>query len=158
MQRSQIVIVVLLVLNLVATCWFGVNQGGVSPKERASLNALPAVFTDAEKARLYNRFQRMFNAGDFEGLYDIFSPVAKAQFSEEKAIKEFARLKQYYDEVSGGVFQYSEFAGNKGSNNYYNLYFSVKFSDESELDRSGVLKITVATDGDSYEVYGIRLN
>ena len=158
MQRFQIVIVFLLVLNLVATLWFGINQGRVSPKERASLNALPSVFTDAEKARLYNRFQLLFNAGDFEGLYDLFSPIAKAQFSEEQAIKEFTRLKQYYDAVNSGAFQYSEFAGNKGSNNYYNLYFSVKFSDESGLGRSGLLKITVATDNYSYEVYGIRLN
>jgi hypothetical protein len=52
----------------------------------------------------------------------------------------------------------AQFVGNKGSNNYYNLYFSVKFSDESELDRFGVLKITVATDGSGYEVWGIRLN
>ncbi|WP_370293070.1 hypothetical protein [Thalassolituus sp.] len=158
MQKSQVIIVVLLVLNLAATVWFGLNGSVVSPKDRASLNALPPVFTEAEKTRLYNRFQRTFNAGDFEALYQIFGPGAQALFSEDRATAEFSKLKRLFDTVSHGTFQRSEFAGNKGSTNYYNLYYSVKFSDNSEVGSSGTLKITVATDEAGYQVYGIRLH
>jgi len=158
MQKSQVVIVALLVMNLAATVWFGVNGSVVSPKDRASLNALPPFFTEAEKSRLYTRFERTFNAGDFEALYQIFGPAAQAMFSQDKATDEFSKLKRYFDTVSDGVFQHSEFAGNKGSTNYYNLYFSVKFSQDSQMGSAGVLKITVATDDAGYQVYGIRLN
>ncbi|MBU3068838.1 hypothetical protein KOI40_03345 [Aestuariicella sp. G3-2] len=163
MQASQAVIILLLVANLVATVWFGLNDEPVTiatqtQTEKTAEHELPAVITYEVRDRLYNRFVRAFNAKDYDALYDMFGPGAKAQFSKELANAEFQKLTKYFHSVEGGGFTYSELSGTQGNTKVYILNYAVTFPKSSELGTSGTLKITVAVQGGDYQVYGIRIN
>ena len=161
MKASQSVIIILLVANLVATVWFGLNNGvtnTISVSEKAAEHELPSVVNSEERSRLYAQFAKAFNAQDYSALYNMFGPAARAQFSKESADAEFIKLNKYFGSVQDGVFTHSELAGNQGNTNYYNLYYTVKLPQASEFGGSGRLKITIAVQGNEYQVFGIRLH
>lgn len=161
MQSSQSVIILLLVANLVATIWFGLNKEvhqSTSVAENAATHELPPVVNSETRVNLYNKFAKAFNAANYDALYDMFGPAAKAQFTKETAFAEFVKLTKFFHSVESGAFTHSELAGTKGNTNFYVLYYVVKLHENSEFGTSGTLKITVAVQGSEYQVYGIRLN
>lgn len=160
MKASQSVIIILLVANLVATVWFGLqpkNSSGVSQIQQAASHELPPIVNSVARDNLYREFASSFNTQDYDALYDMFGPVAKAQVEKEVVISEFGKLVKYFHSVEDGSFSHSELASTQGNTSIYVLHYAVKLSEESEF-ASGTLKITVAVQGSEFQVYGIRLN
>ncbi|WP_221801847.1 hypothetical protein [Oceanobacter mangrovi] len=107
MKASQSVIIILLVANLVATVWFGLNDrvtSTLSVSEKAAEHELPSVVNSEERSRLYAQFAKAFNAQDYSALYNMFGPAARAQFSRESADAEFIKLNKYFGSVKDGAF------------------------------------------------------
>jgi len=163
MMRSQQLIIVLLVANLLATFWFGFNGNA----ERASslthnstsesVYSLPAVMSEGVRQKILKRFIEAFNVADYKALYELFGEEAKGQFSQQQLEQKFKKFIELFHAIDDGEFSYSEAGRNKGSTQTYILYYSLKFSEQSEIGRTGILKITLAVDGPSYQIYGIRL-
>lgn len=161
MQASHSVIILLLVANLVATVWFGLNDVPASqPKQaaKAAVHELPSIVNSEVRGQLYDEFAKAFNAADYDALYNMFGPAAKAHFTKESAKTEFQKLTKFFHSVESGGFTHSELAGTQGNTNIYVLYYAVKLSESSEFGTSGTLKITIAVQGGEYQIYGIRLN
>ncbi|MBQ0784414.1 MAG: hypothetical protein KBT66_09305 [Amphritea sp.] len=161
MQVSQSVIIILLVANLIATIWFGIDKEptqSVSVAEKAATHELPSVVNSEVRKDLYSKFAKAFNSANYDALYNMFGPAAKAQFTKDSADLEFQKLTKFFHSVESGAFTHSELTGTKGNTNIYVLYYVVKLAESSEFGTSGTLKITVAVQGGEYQVYGIRLN
>ena len=59
MQASQSIIIILLVANLVATVWFGLNKEPaqvISQAERVATHELPSTVNSVTRDSLYNEF------------------------------------------------------------------------------------------------------
>ncbi len=161
MKLSQALIILLLIANIFATVWFGINHP-VSDEsnqlEKASQHELPKFITSDVIDGLYNRFSKAFNSRDYKTMYDMFGPAAKAQFSAVDAKEEFDRLIQFFDYLESGAYTYSELIKSQGSRNVYILHYWVEFSEKSQIGKKGDLKITIAIQGDDFQIYGIRIN
>ncbi len=161
MNASQTVIIILLMANLAATTWFGLEEKPVeamTQTEKVAIHELPPAVSSEVRDYLYAEFARAFNAEDYDALYDMFGPSAKAQITKESAEKEFEKLTKFFHSVESGGFNHSELAGSQGNTNFYTLNYLVKLPKSSEFGTKGILKITVAIQGGDYQVYGIRLN
>jgi len=161
MQSSQPIIIILLVANLVATVWFGLNEKPspvLSQTERTATHELPSAVNSQVRDQLYNQFSKAFNEADYDVLYDMFGPTAKIQVSKEKSTSEFKKLLKYFHSVKSGGFTHSELVDTQGNTNIYVLHYAVKLSELSEFGTKGTLRVTVAVQGSEYQVYGIRLN
>lgn len=162
MNNANKLIISLLVANLVATVWFKNNSHYVvsnqKPYEQASNHQLPDLITNTVKSSLLATFIKHFNEANYNGLYDMFGPVAKAQIAREDMDKEFVKLVKFFHGVKSGTFSFAEFSGQQGSMTIYVLNYTVKLSEKSDFGEIGALKITIAIDDNGYQVYGIRLN
>lgn len=161
MQAPWTLVLILLIANLFATVYFGM-QDQQTPETQAvqhqsTGDELPAVINSRVKQALYDRFVEGFNKADYDGLYDMLGPVARAQFSREQTIEQFEKLVRYFRGIEDGGFTHSELANTQGSTRIYVLYYSVRFAEGSELGEKGTLSISVAVKGTDTEIYGIRL-
>jgi hypothetical protein len=160
-NTSQLLIIILLITNLVATVWFGLNNNApsnLSQTQQASTHELPETVNSDVRVAIYKEFSSAFNVQDYDALYNMFGPVAKAQLTREKIDSEFKKLVKYFHSVEGGTFTHSELINTQGNTSIYLLYYTVKLPDDSEFGNSGTLKVTVAVQSGEYQIYGIRLN
>ncbi|WNC67827.1 hypothetical protein RI845_15025 [Thalassotalea nanhaiensis] len=162
MNNSNKIIISLLVANLAATVWFGTNTTAVvssqKPYEKASQHQLPDLINSSVKSEILNTFIKHFNSKNYDALYDMFGPVAKAQIPRKDMDVEFGKLTKYFHSVESGSFSFAEFSGQQGSSTVYVLNYTVNLSEKSDFGEIGTLKITIAIDGNEYQIYGIRLN
>jgi hypothetical protein len=161
MQSTQSVIIILLVANLVATIWFGLQEKPAlvqSNIEQAATHELPPLISSEERQKLYDQFVSAFNAADYDAIYEMFGASAKAQVTRESLEVELTKLNKWFHSVESGGFTHSEFAGSQGSVIYYQLYYAVKLSEDSTFGPSGTLTVTVAVQGNEYQVYGFGLD
>jgi hypothetical protein len=161
LQPIHSVIIILLVANLIATIWFGLTD---HPSNKSlSLNKeveqeLPSVITPEVRADLYSQFAKAFNASDYDAFYDMFGPVAKAQFTKESSDETLKKMVTYFHSAESGAYTHSELVRNQGDTKIYNMYYAVKLHESSVFGAKGVLKITIAVNGSEYQIYGMRLN
>ena len=157
------VIISLLVANLIATVWFGLTpaknpSSQIPMTESVKKHELPNVISSSVKAELLNTFIAHYNDQDYSSLYNMFGPVAQSQLSEEQMLIEFKKMTKFFGNVESGSFKFAEFSSQHGSSLVYILNYNVRLSDKSEFGENGDLKITIAVEGDDFQVYGIRLN
>ena len=146
---------------MIATIWFGISKepsGEVSQIAKAAQHELPPVVSSEVRDKILKDFSQYFNAADYDSLYDMFGPVAKAQVTKETATKELKKLVNYFHSVESGVYTYSELVGSQGNTNIYMMYYTVKLSEKSEFGTKGTLKVTIAVQENEYQIYGILLN
>lgn len=161
MKLSQATIIILLVANLMATVWFGVNGKPISKQTQfveAVEDEFPSVLTAEMREALFKQLTNAFNGSDYEALYDILGSSAKAQISKESALKEFEKLIKYFHSIESGSYTHSELIRTKGDTSIYLMCYDVKLSEKSEFGRSATLKISLAVKGNEYQVYGFRIN
>ena len=162
MNNSNKIIISLLVANLAATIWFGTNNtetvSSQKPYEKASQHQLPDLINNSVKSEILDKFITHFNSQDYDALYDMFGPVAKAQMPRKDMDVEFGKLAKFFHSVESGTFSFAEFSGQQGSTTIYVLNYTVNLSDKSEFGQIGTLKITIAIDSNEYQIYGIHLN
>ncbi len=161
MKFMQVLIVFLLIANLTATVWFGMKQKptqNVNQNEKTAKHELPKTITPVIRKLILNEFVAAFNSADYEALYNLFGPVAKAQISKEQSDDEFKKLVKFMHSVERGAYTHSEFLDYRGNTTIYTMNYSVKLSDKCEFGTNGILKITIAVQGTEYQIYGIHLN
>jgi hypothetical protein len=161
-NNSNKIIISLLVANLVATVWFGFNTTGVvssqKPYEKASQHQLPNLINGSVKSEIISTFIKHFNSKNYDALYDMFGPVAKAQIPRKDMDVEFSKLTKLFHSVDSGSFSFAEFSGQQGSTTVYVLNYTVSLSEKSDFGKIGTLKVSIAIEGNEYQIYGIRLN
>ena len=161
MQRTQFLIIILLIANLVATIWFGLSektQPELSLIEKASKHELPPIISQKVREQLLQQFTTLFNASDYDGLYNMFGPAAKAQLNKDDVINVMGKLKEVFRSIQEGAYVNSEHVGIKGSMNMYRLNYSVKFSEAADFGSKGTLQIIVGVQGQEYQVFYMKLN
>ena len=161
MQPSHTLIILLLVANLVATIWFGLSSQTSSPVSTSTSTVnheLPNAIDSEVRSKILDDFILNFNQKDLDGLYNLFSPAAQAQFSRESSDDTFNKLITYFISAKGGAYTHSEYIGSQGDLKQYNLYYAVKLDEKSVFSESGKLKVTIVVRGTEYEIYGIHLN
>jgi len=164
-QSTQSVIIILLVANLLATFWFGTQKApphAPAPTAPAAAQQpaqqLPEFLNEDVRNALLNQFITAFNNEDYAALYAMLGPAARTQIDEEETIEEFRKLAQFFHGVEEGAFTHASLTAAQGNTRVYTLNYLVKLPESSEFGVKGRLTITLAVQGDSFQVYGIRLN
>ena len=163
MKHSQAAIMLLLVLNLATTAWFGLQSSDApAPQQqpvatRAVSVQLPQYVTKDYRDSLLKGFMANFNKQDYDAMYQMLGPVARSQIPAETARSEFEKLSSYFDQVKSGQYARAELTQKQGDTSVYVLHYDVNFSDKSQAPK-GSLKINLATNSTGAQVYGIRLN
>jgi len=161
MKPIHSVIIILLAANLAATIWFGTqSQNTISAKGKAdtTVHNLPDAISSDVRKQLLEKFTVSFNNKDFDALYNMFGPAAKAQVTRESMDEQFNKLIKFFGAIEDGAFTHSELAKTQGSSKVYVLYYTVKLSKESQFGSTGNLRVTLAVQNNDFEVYGIYLN
>lgn len=157
MKSIYAIIISLLIANLVATVWFGVERNSSSASQIESKNGLPKHIDKQVINGIYERFVAAYNGRDYDALYDIFSESAKAQIDKEETVEVLTQLVEYFDSVVQGGFSHSEFLGRQGDMKQFKLVYPVKFGEKSKFGKSGNLYVTIAVRDGEYGVWGVNL-
>ena len=146
-------IVLLLVANLCGTFWL--------IKKTSSTESNPAPQSDAiDKEILLREFDRstsIYNSGDQESLWNMFSEYARAQMNKENSIKSIMGLKDLFGNIKDGTYMYQEYAGKKGNLSFFKGYFTVNLLN-SKIGGKALLILTISSDGSTNELVGFHLN
>jgi len=160
-KSYQAIVIILLVGNILATFWFGLSETpteAMTPTQQTAKHDLPKIITANERKIIFSEFQEAFNSSDYDALYDMFGDAAKAQFTKETAREQFGKLSDFFHSAESGAYTHSELTGSKGNTNFYIMYYAVKLSEDSKFGTAGELKVTIAVQGNSYEIYGMHLS
>lgn len=166
MRSSNKIIILLVSLNLAATVFFGiVNHLSMKPPkpfEKPVIQELPDFISTKIKNDILDRFIMHFNAEDYEGLYNMLGPNARAEFSQQEKATEFARFSKFFHSIKQGAFSNFQFVGRQGDSTLYALIYSVELSEHSELGNRGKLKVTIEVADDAvntnYQIYSLYLH
>ncbi len=152
-------IVLLLTANLAATLWanLGEDEEGQDSAVAALAVPLPKIVSAELKEDLLEEFIDCFNGGDFDDLYAMLGPAAQAHVSEEAVESLFEKLSELFDSIEEGAFSHSLLVATQGNTRIYQLYYELKLSEDSEFGEQGTLQITLAIEGDDYQVYDLAL-
>lgn len=151
-------IVLLLAANLVATLWSGTDTDAEEEAASAVITpALPKIVSAELKEDLLDEFIDHFNGGDFDEIYDMLGPSAQAQVEEKALAARFEKLAELFDSIESGAYSHSLLVGTQGSTRIYQLYYGLKLSEDSELGGEGTLQITLAIEGEDYQIYDLSL-
>ena len=157
MKSIYATIIVLLVANLVATVWFGVERNSSPASKIESENGLPEHIDKKVRDGIYEQFVNAYNGRDYDAMYNIFSDSAKAQIDKEGTFQVLAQLVEYFDSIEQGGFSHSEFLGHQGDMKQFKLVYPVKFGKNSKFGTTGNLYITIAVRDGEYGVWGFNL-
>lgn len=151
-------IVLLLAANLVATLW---SKTGADAEDGAASAAiappLPKIVSAELKEDLLEEFIDHFNDGDFDDIYGMLGPAARAQVDERALESRFEKLADLFDSIEDGAYSHSLLVGTQGATRIYQLYYDLKLSEDSELGHEGTLQITLAIEGEDYQIYDLTL-
>ncbi len=146
-------ILILLVANLCGTLWLISKSSDSGPQQISSSDTI-------DKQSVVKEFERsieIYNKGDQEAIWELFSDYARSQMKKENAIKSILSLKDLFGEIQNGTYMYQEFAGKKGNLSFHKAYFSVNLID-SKIGEKGILVLTISSDGSANELVGFHLN
>jgi hypothetical protein len=151
-------IALLLAANLVATLWSGRGADAADESAVSALSPpLPKIVSAELKEDLLEEFIDHFNDGDFDDIYDMLGPSARAQVSERVLESRFEKLADLFDSIEGGAYSHSLLVGMQGATRIYQLYYGLRLSGKSELGPEGTLQITLAIEGEDYQIYDLSL-
>lgn len=156
MNKGQIIIILLLLANLAATLWFGLQR---PPQANTELHnvAAPEALNAEVQTQLLEQFRQAFNRQDYDGIYNMLGPLAQTKVPRDKVETEFRKLIRYFKSIESGAFSHLETLDNQGNTKLYVLNYSVRLSAQSEFGQEGQLRMTVLLRDGQVEVYGIRL-
>jgi hypothetical protein len=149
-------IVLLLAANLVATLWSRIDAATGADGDVAA-SPLPKIVSAELKEDLLDDFIDYFNDGDFDEIYDMLGPAARSQVDEDTLESRFEKLAELFDSIESGTYSHSLLVGTQGSTRIYQLYYSLRLSEDSELGPEGTLQITLAIEGEDYQIYDLSL-
>ena len=149
----QYLIIVLLIANLCGTFWLIAKN---SPDQSQKSTQTDQI----EKSEFIKQFDRViavYNEGDQEEVWNLFSDFAKAQMNKESFVTSVLSLQDMFGTIQDGTFMYQEPAGKKGNLSFYKGFFSITLKD-SKIGEKASLVLTVSSDGSITELAGFHLN
>ena len=153
------VIILLLAANLIATVWSRLgNEDNTEELATLPLTSLPKIVSAELKQDLLEEFIDHFNDGDFDDIYDMLGPIAQAQINADAMEAEFEKLAELFDEIEDGAFSHSLLVGTQGNTRIYQLYYTLRLSEDSEFGKKGNLQVTLGIEGEDYQIYALALN
>ncbi len=146
-------ITILLVANLCGTFWL------ISKDATGSQQAAVSNETIDKKAiiKTFDKSVAIYNAGEEEAIWNMFSDYAKSQMEKEGSIKALIGLKDMFGNIEKGTYMYQEFTGKQGNLSFHKAYFAVDTLD-SKIGDKAILAITMSTDGTMNELVGFHLS
>lgn len=159
MKSTHAIIITLLIANLAATIWFG-NKPSVSvaKPELSSAMKLPEIIDKNVRDKIYDQISTNFNNQDYQALYDLFGPAAKAQFTKSYFDETMLKLTEYFHRIEGGAYSNAELLDQQGDTSYYQINYTLRLSEKSLFGTSGTLMVTLATRADEYEIYAFKIH
>ncbi|HEX5057540.1 MAG TPA: hypothetical protein VFX02_13720 [Gammaproteobacteria bacterium] len=151
-------IILLLAANLVAMLWS--DTDGHATDEAAAVAVappLPKIVSVELKEELLENFIEYFNDRDFDEIYTMLGPSARAQVDEDTLETRFEKLAKLFGSIENGAYSHSLLVGTQGATRIYQLYYQLKLSDDSELGDAGTLQITLEIEGEDYQIYDLSL-
>ena len=161
MRKEHQIIIFLLLVNIGATFWFGFQKPDSTqptPVQETFKHNLPEIITKEVVDNIFTKFKLHFNNEDYDEMYNMFGDVTKNQVSKEAANKEFKMLIGFFKHIESGAYTHSKYISSEGNTSFYQIYYNVSFSQNDLSKQNGYLQITVAVQGNSYQIYGMRLN
>ncbi|MCP4050891.1 MAG: hypothetical protein GY730_09330 [bacterium] len=161
MKSTQWIIIVLLIANLTATLWFGINKPVMmnsDPLEQNAQHLLPKLITSEIINNLYDNLAVLVNSKDYKSLYNMLGPTARAQLNSVEFVKQMNKFFSFVNIVESGAYSHSEFLESKGSTRIYALHYLLRYSEESQIGEKGKLKIIIAVEDEKYQIYGFRFS
>lgn len=156
MNRGQVIIALLLVANLAATVWFGLNHHSHRALSDSPIKK-DQLIEPAERQRLFDQFQSAFNKHDYDTIYGMLGPLAKRKVDKATIKTEFEKLIRYFKRIESGTYTHSDRIESQDEFQAVTLNYRVRLSEKSEFGQKGSLKISLIIRNDHTEVYGIRL-
>ncbi|HEY3487232.1 MAG TPA: hypothetical protein VGL10_04140 [Gammaproteobacteria bacterium] len=152
------IIILLLAANLIATVWSRLGSDNDAEAITGMALPLPKIISPELKEELLEEFIDDFNDGDFENIYAMLGPAAQTKVSEEELELKFEKLAELFDSIEAGAFSHSLLAGMQGNTRIYQLYYDLRLSEDSEFGERGILAVTLAVEGEDYQIYDLSLN
>ena len=151
-------IILLLAANLIVMLWSGSDDHAADESAAGALaQPLPKIVSAELKEELLEEFIENFNDRDFDDIYAMLGPSARAQVDEEALETRFEKMAELFDSIEEGVYTHSLLVGTQGATRIYQLYYRLKLSEDSELGDAGTLQITLEIEGEDYQIYDLSL-
>jgi hypothetical protein len=151
-------IILLLAANLIVM--LRSHSDGHAADEAAAValaQPLPKIVSAELKEELLEEFIDNFNDRDFDDIYAMLGPSARAQIDEEALEIRYEKLADLFDSIKEGTYSHSLLVGTQGATRIYELYYRLKLSEDSELGDTGTLQITLEIEGEDYQIYDLSL-
>ena len=139
---ALIVACVSLVLSLLIAGFLLLKAGG----EHAVDSALPQYLSEKRLARIAESIVEPFDAGDFDALYSVFDPAARAQLSVDTLKKQLDPLRPSIGRIETASYMGWQKIPSPGTLPMYQLQYSLKLSGGNYV--SGTLSVKVMDHGD----------
>jgi hypothetical protein len=153
-QKNRILLTALIALVALNVCMTGYL---IYAKDsvRASAIELNPSQSDVSKEAALNIAKPMvdfFNQRDIDGLYQAFSELARVQVTKEKVRESVEKLYPITGTITEYVYSHAQASGVQDGKSFFVLFYKLRLQGGSMP--IGELKITVAKDGEKYDVYG----
>jgi hypothetical protein len=139
---ALIIACVSLVLSLLIAGFLLLKTSG----EHAVDSALPQYLSEKRLAGIAEGIVEPFNAGDFDGLYSVFDPAARAQLSADTLKKQLGSLRPSIGKIETASYVGWQKIPSPGTLPMYQLQYSLKLSGGDFV--SGLLNVKVTDHGD----------
>ena len=151
-------IALLLAANLIVLLWSGSDGHAADEAAAVALaQPLPKIVSAELKEELLEDFIENFNDRDFDDIYAMLGPSARAQVDEDALETRFEKMAELFDSIEEGVYSHSLLVGTQGATRIYQLYYRLKLSEDSDLGDAGTLQITLEIEGEDYQIYDLSL-
>jgi retron-type reverse transcriptase len=114
--------------------------------EHVADSALPQYLSEKRLASIAESIVEPFNAGDFDALYNVFDPAARAQISADTLKKQLDSLRSSIGKIEAASYIGWQKIPSPGTLPMYQLQYSLKLSGGNYL--SGSLSVKVMDHGD----------
>jgi hypothetical protein len=141
-----IAILILLVINLVVSLALFSRQPVAAVAETV----------DAAIAREWGeKVAVLYNQQDDLALYALFNQQAQVKISQQQLTGQLHKLHQLFGNIESQAYLNSVKLGSKGSEFYYQLFFNLRVSKNSQ---PATMKLSLVFEDSQISLYGLRIN
>ena len=160
-MKNQFVIylcLVLIIINLCISVWIA-SQVTNSPSIASSHStSLPDTVKESDIIQLFEQIKSAYNSGEPENVWDQFGSYAQGQMDKTSFIETINGLHKMFGTIQSGHYLYYEHTGKVGNLEFYSTHFSLILAEDSTVGTKGLLKITIAIDGDKVQIVEFSMN
>jgi hypothetical protein len=152
---ANVVIIMLLVANLGLSAYTAFR-----PLPATNAGSPDVAVTTAIKEQEANKIAATviaeYNAKNIQALYELFDPLAKAQFTKQQFESQMEKLSSVLGHVDNCAYSHATSEGNHNGRDYYVLHYKVGLS--GGPFSSGDLTISVSRTPNGLGLFGFFIN